>query len=124
MIPLLGFFSRMGPEEGGGLGFDADDFDWFPCQFRSRNMMSMSRIGGCDLVIQAYTRAELWMHFRARVIAQWADSKNKIQEAIEACPVDCISMVERLKLAALEFLISKQPHGNVRIGAGNTVGRF
>ncbi|KAI3749933.1 hypothetical protein L2E82_20554 [Cichorium intybus] len=31
-------------------------------------------------------------------------------------------MVERLKLAALEFLISKQPRGNVRIGAGNTVG--
>ncbi|KAI3698685.1 hypothetical protein L2E82_42416 [Cichorium intybus] len=59
---------------------------------------------------------------RARVIAQWADSENKIQEAIEACPVDCISMVERSKLAALEFLMSKQPRGNVRIGAGNTVG--
>lgn len=31
-------------------------------------------------------------------------------------------MVERSKLAALEFLMSKQPRGNVRIGAGNTVG--
>ncbi|KAI3781356.1 hypothetical protein L2E82_11369 [Cichorium intybus] len=59
---------------------------------------------------------------RARVIAQWADSEYKIQEAIEAWPVDCISMVERSKLAALEFLMSKQPRGNVRIGAGNTVG--
>lgn len=59
---------------------------------------------------------------RARVIAQWADSENKIQEAIEACPVDCISMVERSKLAALEFLMSKQPRGSVRIGAGNTAG--
>lgn len=31
-------------------------------------------------------------------------------------------MVERSKLAALEFLMSKQPRGSVRIGAGNTVG--
>ncbi|KAJ9549262.1 hypothetical protein OSB04_021805 [Centaurea solstitialis] len=59
---------------------------------------------------------------RARVIAQWADPEDKIQEAIGACPVDCISMVERSKLAALEFLMSKQPRGSVRIGAGNTVG--
>ncbi|KAK2992866.1 hypothetical protein RJ640_011959 [Escallonia rubra] len=59
---------------------------------------------------------------RARVVAQWADPEHKIQEAIEACPVDCISMVERSKLAALEFLMSKQPRGNVRIGAGNTAG--
>ncbi|KAJ0446586.1 putative DnaJ domain, Chaperone J-domain superfamily [Helianthus annuus] len=59
---------------------------------------------------------------RARVIAQWGDPENKIHEAIEVCPVNCISMVERSKLAALEFLMSKQPRGNVRIGAGNTVG--
>lgn len=59
---------------------------------------------------------------RARVVAQWADPENKIQEAIEACPVDCISMVERSNLAALEFLMSKQPRGNVRMSAGNTVG--
>lgn len=31
-------------------------------------------------------------------------------------------MVERANLAALEFLMSKQPRGNVRIGAGNTAG--
>ncbi|KAL4271998.1 hypothetical protein GQ457_13G006600 [Hibiscus cannabinus] len=59
---------------------------------------------------------------RARVIAQWADSEHKIHEAIEACPVDCISMVERSDLAALEFLMSKQPRGSVRVGVGNTVG--
>ncbi|KAF8021740.1 hypothetical protein BT93_G2017 [Corymbia citriodora subsp. variegata] len=59
---------------------------------------------------------------RARVVAQWADADHKIQEAIEACPVDCISIVERSDLAALEFLMSKQPRGNVRIGAGNSVG--
>ncbi|XP_059656479.1 chaperone protein dnaJ C76, chloroplastic [Cornus florida] len=59
---------------------------------------------------------------RARVVAQWADPEDKIQEAIETCPVDCISVVERSNLAALEFLMSKQPRGNVRVGAGNAVG--
>ncbi|XP_055805978.1 chaperone protein dnaJ C76, chloroplastic [Solanum dulcamara] len=59
---------------------------------------------------------------RARVVAQWADTEAKIQEAIDACPVDCISVVERSNLAALEFLMAKKPRGNVSIGAGNTVG--
>ncbi|XP_068646982.1 chaperone protein dnaJ C76, chloroplastic [Aristolochia californica] len=59
---------------------------------------------------------------RARVVGQWADPENKIHDAIQACPVDCISIVERSKLAALEFLMSKQPRGNVRVGAGNAVG--
>ncbi|KAE8662296.1 hypothetical protein F3Y22_tig00113548pilonHSYRG00067 [Hibiscus syriacus] len=62
------------------------------------------------------------MYGRARVVAQWADSEHKIAEAIEVCPVDCISIVERSDLAALEFLMSKQPRGNVRVGVGNTVG--
>ncbi|CAA0841771.1 DNAJ heat shock N-terminal domain-containing protein [Striga hermonthica] len=59
---------------------------------------------------------------RARVVAQWADPEYKIQEAIGTCPVDCISIVERDNLAALEFIMSKQPRGKVRIGVGNTVG--
>ncbi|KAG6600118.1 Chaperone protein dnaJ C76, chloroplastic, partial [Cucurbita argyrosperma subsp. sororia] len=59
---------------------------------------------------------------RARVVAQWADPEYKVMEAIEACPVDCISMVERSDLAALEFLMSKQPRGNVRVGMGNAAG--
>ncbi|KAL6332938.1 hypothetical protein AAG906_019946 [Vitis piasezkii] len=59
---------------------------------------------------------------RARVVAQWADPEYKIQQAIDACPVDCISMVERSNLAALEFLMSKQPRGSVRMSAGNAVG--
>lgn len=59
---------------------------------------------------------------RARVVAQWADPEHKILEAIETCPVDCISMVERSDLAALEYLMAKQPRGNVRVGAGNAVG--
>ncbi|XP_065873771.1 chaperone protein dnaJ C76, chloroplastic [Euphorbia lathyris] len=60
---------------------------------------------------------------RARVVAQWADPPHLIQSAIQACPVDCISMVERSDLAALEFLMSKQPRGNVRVGATNTAGQ-
>ncbi|CAM8892264.1 unnamed protein product [Rhodiola kirilowii] len=59
---------------------------------------------------------------RARVVAQWADPEHKILEAIETCPVDCISMVERSNLAALEFLMSKQPRGTVRMSSGNTAG--
>ncbi|KAM5566388.1 chaperone protein dnaJ C76, chloroplastic [Rosa sericea] len=59
---------------------------------------------------------------RARVVGQWADPEHKIQQAIQACPVDCISVVERSDLAALEFLMSKQPRGNVRIGMGNSAG--
>ncbi|CAA2983980.1 chaperone dnaJ C76, chloroplastic-like [Olea europaea subsp. europaea] len=59
---------------------------------------------------------------RARVVSQWADPEYKIQEAIDACPVNCISIVERYMLPALEFLMSKQPRGKVRVGTGNTVG--
>ncbi|XP_020079914.1 uncharacterized protein LOC109703629 [Ananas comosus] len=59
---------------------------------------------------------------RARVVAQWADPEEKIVEAIQTCPVDCISVVERSNLAALEFLMSKQQRGSVRLSAGNTVG--
>ncbi|XP_062227153.1 chaperone protein dnaJ C76, chloroplastic [Phragmites australis] len=59
---------------------------------------------------------------RARVVAQWADGEDKILDAIQTCPVDCISMVERSDLAALEFLMSKQPRGRVRVSEGNAAG--
>ncbi|KAG6601056.1 Chaperone protein dnaJ C76, chloroplastic, partial [Cucurbita argyrosperma subsp. sororia] len=59
---------------------------------------------------------------RARVVAQWADPEYKVMEAIQTCPVDCISMVEGSDLAALEFLMSKQPRGNVRVGMSNAAG--
>uniref|UniRef100_A0A2P2MJB8 J domain-containing protein n=1 Tax=Rhizophora mucronata TaxID=61149 RepID=A0A2P2MJB8_RHIMU len=57
---------------------------------------------------------------RARAVGQWADPEHKIQAAIETCPVDCITIVERSELPALEFIMSKQPRGNVRVGAGNS----
>ncbi|CAL9126860.1 unnamed protein product [Musa textilis] len=59
---------------------------------------------------------------RARVVGQWADPEERILDAVQTCPVDCISFVERTNLAALEFLMSKQPRGSVRISAGNAVG--
>ncbi|KAF2292071.1 hypothetical protein GH714_007347 [Hevea brasiliensis] len=59
---------------------------------------------------------------RARVVAQWAILSTKFKLPLIHGPVDCISMVERSDLAALEFLMSKQPRGNVRVGAGNTAG--
>ncbi|KAJ6837835.1 uncharacterized protein M6B38_323170 [Iris pallida] len=59
---------------------------------------------------------------RARVIAQWADPEDKIVDAIQTCPVDCIFMVERSDLAALEFLMSKQPRGSVSMTGGNCGG--
>ncbi|XP_031478266.1 chaperone protein dnaJ C76, chloroplastic isoform X2 [Nymphaea colorata] len=60
---------------------------------------------------------------RARVVAQWADPAHIIEDAIRACPVDCISVVKRSDLAALEFLMSKQPRGNVRVGSDGTAGK-
>ncbi|KAF9624001.1 hypothetical protein IFM89_007699 [Coptis chinensis] len=62
----------------------------------------------CALLAQKTFAIES-VYGRARVVAQWADPENKIQDAIQACPVDCISMVERANLAALEYLMSKQP---------------
>ncbi|KAF6153281.1 hypothetical protein GIB67_003471 [Kingdonia uniflora] len=59
---------------------------------------------------------------RARVVGQWADPEDKIYDAIQTCPVDCISIVERSNLAALEFLMSKQPRVNVRMTGGNNGG--
>lgn len=61
---------------------------------------------------------------RARAVAQWADDEDRTVDAINTCPVDCISMVDRSDLAALEFLMSKQPRGRVRVSEseGNAVG--
>lgn len=57
---------------------------------------------------------------RARAVAQWADSEDTVEDAMRACPVDCISWVERANLPALEFLMSKQPRVAVRLN--NSVG--
>lgn len=36
---------------------------------------------------------------RARVVAQWADPEHKIHDAIQSCPVDCISCDISLSLS-------------------------
>ena len=59
---------------------------------------------------------------RARAVEQWADFEDTVEDDISACPVDCISWVERAKLPALEFLMSKQPHVAIKMNANNSVG--
>lgn len=46
---------------------------------------------------------------RARAVGQWGDSEATVTDAIKACPVDCISFVDRKQLPALEFVMTKQP---------------
>jgi ferredoxin len=40
---------------------------------------------------------------RARVFAQWDDTEEEINLAIESCPVNCIFFIEESKLPILEF---------------------
>ncbi len=42
---------------------------------------------------------------RARVHAQWGDEEEAIREAVDLCPVDCISFVTRAQLALLEYVM-------------------
>ncbi|XP_037487983.1 chaperone protein dnaJ C76, chloroplastic-like [Triticum dicoccoides] len=62
------------------------------------------------------------VHGRARVVAQWADPEDRIADAVQTCPVDCISYVDRSDLAALEFLMSKLPRRRVRVSEANAAG--
>ncbi|KAM3298835.1 hypothetical protein ACQJBY_040360 [Aegilops geniculata] len=62
------------------------------------------------------------VHGRARVVAQWADPEDRIADAVQTCPVDCISYVEKSDLAALEFLMSKLPRRRVRVSEANAAG--
>lgn len=59
---------------------------------------------------------------RARAVGQWGDSEGTVNDAIRACPVDCISFVPREKLPALEFVMTKQPRFAVGIDAHSNGG--
>lgn len=59
---------------------------------------------------------------RARAVGQWGDPEEVIDDAITACPVDCISWVDRSRLAALEYIMSKQPRFSVGIDLQNNGG--
>ncbi|CAK0829433.1 unnamed protein product, partial [Prorocentrum cordatum] len=45
---------------------------------------------------------------KARAFAQWGDAECEIHWAIEACPVDCISWVEREDLQCLEHVTAQR----------------
>jgi ferredoxin len=55
-------------------------------------------------------------HGRSRAFAQWLNTEDELQEAMEACPVSCIHWVEREDLAALEFV---SRHKVARVGVGS-----
>jgi ferredoxin len=52
---------------------------------------------------------------RSRVFAQWVDTEDNIQAAMDACPVSCIHWVEKEDLGALEY-VSKYKVNRVNVG--------
>lgn len=64
---------------------------------------------------------------RSRVFAQWLNSEDQIQDAIDACPVDCIHWVEREQLPFLEHIAvnyEKVSVGIMQSQTGATVDPF
>lgn len=63
-------------------------------------------------------------HGRARVFAQWVNTEDKIQEAIDTCPVNCIHWVDKDQLPALEYCmqnkVSRVNVGVMMAGQGST----
>lgn len=53
---------------------------------------------------------------RSRVFAQWVDTEDNIQAAMDACPVSCIHWVEREDLPALEH-VTRHKVNRVSVGA-------
>lgn len=45
---------------------------------------------------------------RSRVFGQWLDEEDKLQEAMDACPVSCIHWVSKNDLPALEFVTANK----------------
>jgi len=45
---------------------------------------------------------------RARVFSQWGNSEEDLDYAVSACPVDCISWVDRPQLQALEYVTRRE----------------
>lgn len=62
-------------------------------------------------------------HGRSRVFAQWLNTEDEIQTAIDSCPVDCIHWVERSELPALEYVCQKvQGRADVSVMMGQGSG--
>ncbi|KAE9445636.1 hypothetical protein C3L33_22467, partial [Rhododendron williamsianum] len=67
---------------------------WFGAESEERTVFvdAVKYVGclKCALLAEKTFAVES-VYGRACVVAQWADPENKVQEAIDACPVDCIS---------------------------------
>ena len=59
---------------------------------------------------------------RSRVFAQWLNSEDDIQCAIDSCPVDCIHWVHKDELPALEFVTQRMVKQSVGIMMGTGEG--
>ena len=57
---------------------------------------------------------------RARVFAQWADSEQDIQTAIDSCPVNCIHWTPKRSLPVLEFVMQVPKRVSVAAMATNS----
>uniref|UniRef100_A0A7S0S1M0 J domain-containing protein n=1 Tax=Chlamydomonas leiostraca TaxID=1034604 RepID=A0A7S0S1M0_9CHLO len=55
-------------------------------------------------------------HGRSRVYAQWLDNEDKLQAAIDSCPVSCIHWVEREQLVPLEYVMQKRLTQRTNVG--------
>lgn len=67
---------------------------WFGSQNEQRAVfVDEVRCVGClkCALFASKTFAVESVYGRARVVAQWADPEEKILDAIQTCPVDCIS---------------------------------
>lgn len=53
---------------------------------------------------------------RSRVYAQWLDTEESKQTAIESCPVSCIHWVEKADLPALEYVMQHKMTTRVNVG--------
>ncbi|KAL5721496.1 hypothetical protein ACHQM5_005136 [Ranunculus cassubicifolius] len=95
----------------GGFGSESEESAVFVDEVKCVGCLKCALLAEKTFAIES-------VYGRARVVAQWADPEDKILDAMEACPVDCISMVERSNLATLEFLMSKQPRGKVGAPVG------
>ncbi|GFR47094.1 hypothetical protein Agub_g8664 [Astrephomene gubernaculifera] len=55
-------------------------------------------------------------HGRSRVFAQWLDSEESLQAAIDSCPVSCIHWVDKAQLPALEYVMQHRMTQRVNVG--------
>ncbi|MEW5303184.1 MAG: hypothetical protein WDW36_005901 [Sanguina aurantia] len=53
---------------------------------------------------------------RSRVFAQWLDTEDNIQAAIDSCPVTCITWEDKADLPALEWVMQTQMTQRVGVG--------